>query len=368
MTSLPLTSIVELARQSGLKAGIVTTASLTDATPASFIAKVNQRDCEAPDMMKDALIYNRKPVDCAQHRKVSGGLGSISEQLAASDANILLGGGKQHFNKLNEEGTNTILNQAQKHGFHVVTEPDALDNLPDNSKVLGLFADYNLPERMVYSNNGDASKPDPSLLNRLHRFLGSVALPDVMSCSQNPDDKNTPSLQKMTRAAIKHPSQDNPRGFFLMVESASIDKAAHQRRACGQISELQQLLEALDEALLFAESHPETLILVTADHGQAAQIIPDTSLFDEYDLPNKTPGFMVRLTTPEGGIMAINYATNTLFAEEHSGVNVPLFANAAGAGQIPAMITQPDIFHLMARYLGLDPTLTTQTALAKTKQ
>ena len=353
----PLTSILELAKQSGFKAGLVTTSSITDATPASFIAKVNQRDCEAPDMMRDALIYNRKRVDCSQHTLASGGRGSISEQLASSDADILLGGGMKHFAKQTEAGSHTVLNQARKNDFKVITKADELTTTRNNQKVLGLFADDHLPERMIYSNDGEAGKPDPSLLNYFHKYLGSVELPGIMSCAENPDLQGTPSLQKMTRAAINHLSADNNKGFFLMVESASIDKASHQRRACGQIGEMQQLLDAADEALQFASDNPETLILITADHGQAAQITPNTNLFDEYDIPNRTPGYMVRLNTPEGGIMAINYATNMLMAEEHTGVNVPLFANAAGAGQVPAMMTQPEIFHLMTRFLGLNQAL-----------
>ena len=57
-----------------------------------------------------------------------------------------------------------------------------------------------------------------------------------------------------------------------MVESASIDKQSHERKPCGSIGELEQLEEALTAALTYAQSHPNTLILVTADHSQAAQL------------------------------------------------------------------------------------------------
>lgn len=138
-----------------------------------------------------------------------------------------------------------------------------------------------------------------------------------------------------------------------MIESASIDKQAHQRKACGSIGELEQLNEALDSALVFAESHPNTLILVTADHGHAAQLVPDESLFAGTGIAVYTPGLLVRLRTGDGSRLAVNYATNDFFAEEHTGVQVPVMANQEGLGKVPAMLTQPELFQLMTEHLGL---------------
>ena len=110
----------------------------------------------------------------------------------------------------------------------------------------------------------------------------------------------------------------NERGFFLMVESASIDKQSHERKPCGSIGEPEQLNEALGSALAFADNNPQTLILVTADHGQAAQMIPATSLFSEFGISVYTPGKVARIRTPEGAVMAVNYATNNFAYEEHT--------------------------------------------------
>jgi alkaline phosphatase len=70
-------------------------------------------------------------------------------------------------------------------------------------------------------------------------------------------------------------------------------------------------------------------------------------------LPAATPGLIARIKTPEGSIMGVNYATNESFAEEHTGVNVPVFANQVGQELIAPMITQPDIFFITAGHLGL---------------
>jgi len=50
-------------------------------------------------------------------------------------------------------------------------------------------------------------------------------------------------------------------------------------------------------------------------------------------------------------LMAVNYATNSFTYEEHTGANVPLYANTAGIGRVPTMVTQPDIFHIMSDFL-----------------
>ena len=139
-----------------------------------------------------------------------------------------------------------------------------------------------------------------------------------------------------------------------MVESASIDKQSHERKPCGSIGELQQLNEALASALAFADQHPNTLVLVTADHAQAAQIIPNVSLWAKYPIPIYTPGKLARIITPEGSVLAVNYATNSFPYAEHTCANVPLFANSEGMGVVPSFLQQRDIFAISRDYLRLD--------------
>lgn len=74
-TDRDLTMLVELASGRGFKTGIVTTASVTDASPASFVTHISHRNCENPEMMVDALYYNRVPVDCSQDTRAKGGKG-----------------------------------------------------------------------------------------------------------------------------------------------------------------------------------------------------------------------------------------------------------------------------------------------------
>jgi len=52
--------------------------------------------------------------------------------------------------------------------------------------------------------------------------------------------------------------------------------------------------------------------------------------------------------------MGINYATNdSPHWEEHSGVQVPLYAAGPGVEDLPHFLKQTDVFHIAATHLGL---------------
>jgi len=345
-TDKDLPTLVELASAAGFRTGVVTTASVTDATPAAFYAHTNLRYCENPSMMKDALAYGRVPVDCSQDLKANGGLGSIAEQLLSSGLDLAFGGGQKHFGMSGEGSSKSLLVHARESGFELLDSKAQLDKQYPNKKILGLFARNTLPVILRGQGGRGAEAAVPN--------QNGVSLPKAMPCENNPKFADTPSLKLMTEAALAHLSRKSQAGFFLMVESASIDKQSHLRNACGSIGEVAQLNEALDSALLFAQAHENTLIIVTADHGQAAQLIPGVSLYSNPDLAIYSPGKLFRIVTPEGAVMAVNYATNNFVSEEHTGVNVPLFTNEVGKDILPSMLTQPDLFGVMSDYLGLD--------------
>ncbi|MBT4522861.1 MAG: alkaline phosphatase [Halieaceae bacterium] len=348
-----IVTIAELAQAAGYRTGIVSTASVTDATPAAFAAHISFRMCENPDVMPDVSYKDIHIGDCIDEMKTHGGTGSISEQLAESALDVLLGGGSKHFAPTAEGSSDSVRQLAESNGFQVVTTVAELQAAEIGRRTLGLFSESTMPVRLRGENGRAAEAPEPSLLNYVHQYLGDVTQPEIMNCEPNPGFASTPSLKQMADAALAHLSHENERGFFLMIESASIDKESHKRHPCGSIGEVEQLNEALTSALDFARENPRTLILVTADHSQAAQLIPNESLFAEFPIPVYSPGKLARIRTPEGGIMAVNYATNNFFMEEHTGANVPLFANDEGLGRVPAFIQQPQIFTISRDYLGL---------------
>ena len=308
----------------------------------------------APLELVEEVAYRDIPLgSCAQDLKRNGGLGSISEQLAASDVDVILGGGSKHFAVKSEDSEKTVLELAQDNGFKLVTNAGELKTGANGKRLLGLFSESTMPVRLQGEDQRTAEQPAPSLLNHVHQYLGDVTMPETMICEPNPEFAAVPTLKQMTDAAIAHLSADNDRGFFLTIESASIDKQAHERKPCGSIGEVEQLDEALASALAFAAKNPRTLVLVTADHSQAAQLIPHVSLFAAYPIPTYTPGYVALIETPEGSHMAVNYATTNFMMEEHTGAAVPLYSNSEGRDLVPSFVQQPQLFGIMKNYLGL---------------
>ncbi|NQD36275.1 alkaline phosphatase [Permianibacter sp. IMCC34836] len=78
-------------------------------------------------------------------------------------------------------------------------------------------------------------------------------------------DANTPSLASMTDKALAL-LDANPRGFFLMVEGSQIDWASHGNDIVGVLSEMQDFATAIASARRYADQHPDTLLVITADH------------------------------------------------------------------------------------------------------
>jgi alkaline phosphatase len=343
-TNERLTTVMEMARGAGLRTGIVTTSRVTDATPASFVAHMSNRYCEAPrGMVYEDPVIPQDSTDCSAEFIANGGPGSIVEQIARLDIDVYFGGGAGRFNDFVEGSDSvTIRDAAVENGFQILESKAELLGELGPGKILGLFANGHLPERMR-----------GGLAEFIPHEDGVPVWPEPFTCESNPDFGETPNLTDMVRVALER--LDNEEGFMLVVESASIDKAAHYWRPCGSIGEMQQIDEATGVALEYASRHPGTLVLVTADHGQSAQLIPWISgLAPQNFAPS---GRFARVRTPEGGIMGISYATNdSPHWEDHSGVQVPLYASGAGADRLPQYLRQVDIFSITASHLGLSDT------------
>ena len=336
-------TVLELAAAAGKRTGIVTTSSITDATPACFVAHIARRFCEGPRDM----VSTPTGQSCSQDLKSNGGPGSIAEQLAVSGVDLLLGGGYVHFDQPDEAGV-SVLRRAREAGYRIVRDAAGLREAEgDPGRILGLFGDDTLPVEWV--GEGGARARPVQLTAR-----GQVVAPEPFRCVENPRFGLRPTLEATTRWALTR-LESAPTGFFLLVESASIDKQAHEGNPCGQIGETRALDRAVRVAVAFQERHPDTLILVASDHGHSAQIVPWPSLFASPLGPAQyPPGKVARLRTLEGGLMAVSYGTNTHCLEEHTGTQVPVYVQGPGAAGVRGLIRQSDLFGIVRRALALD--------------
>jgi alkaline phosphatase len=338
------TTILELAQRAGYETGNVSTAELTDATPAVLDSHINERGCQGPADM----------ANCVPSKKENGGPGSIAEQSVDHHVNVLLGGGRQRFDQTITGGPHlgkTVVQSAQLLGYNVVFDAANLD-AASGPRVLGLFNAGN----MSLEWSGAIAAPSP----------GS-GLPDGQTCAENQRPPNEPSLAQMTAKAIEllheddapgpwkshddHFSHGRSKGFFLQVEGASIDKQDHVEAPCQQIGEAIAFDRAIKVGLDFARHHPDTLIIVTADHAHTSQIVPVPSASD-----TRRPGALSTLLTKvDKSMMTVSYGTRMhLTSQDHTGAEVRIAAQGPQAANVVGISNQTDLFHTMARALGLE--------------
>ncbi len=318
-------TILELAKAAGLATGNVSTAELQDATPAALVAHVTSRKCYGPTVTSEK---------CPSNALEKGGKGSITEQLLSARPDVTLGGGAKTFAETATAGEwqgKTLREQAQARGYQIVTDSASLAAATEASQdkpLLGLFADGNMPVRW--------EGPKAS-------YHGNIDKPPV-TCTPNPKrDASVPTLAQMTEKAIDLLSR-NEKGFFLQVEGASIDKQDHAANPCGQIGETVDLDEAVQKALEFARKDGNTLVIVTADHAHASQIIPADS---------KAPGLTQALNTHDGAVMVMSYGNSEEESMEHTGTQLRIAAYGPHAANVVGLTDQTDLFTTMKAALSL---------------
>ncbi len=318
-------TILELAKAAGLATGNVSTAELQDATPAALVAHVTSRKCYGPTVTSEK---------CPSNALEKGGKGSITEQLLNARPDVTLGGGAKTFAETATAGEwqgKTLREQAQARGYQIVTDAASLAAATEASQdkpLLGLFADGNMPVRW--------EGPKAS-------YHGNIDKPPV-TCTPNPKrDASVPTLAQMTEKAIDLLSR-NEKGFFLQVEGASIDKQDHAANPCGQIGETVDLDEAVQKALEFARKDGNTLVIVTADHAHASQIIPADS---------KAPGLTQALNTHDGAVMVMCYGNSEEESMEHTGTQLRIAAYGPHAANVVGLTDQTDLFTTMKAALSL---------------
>jgi alkaline phosphatase len=200
-------TVMEHARRRGMRIGLVTNSTVYDASPAAFV-------CHVP---------NRRHFT------------SIIDRYLELEPDVMLGGGKEHFVPKGQPGSQRndetdAIAAFQKKGYQTVSNKLELERA-SGGKLLGLFSDKEMSFEIEREKNSE------------------------------------PSVYDMTRAAIRHLHDNNPRGFFAFIENENIDTASHLSDIAAVIHDYRELDRAVGLAYDFYKKYPrETLILVTSDH------------------------------------------------------------------------------------------------------
>lgn len=368
----PQLNLLELAKANGLATGNVTTSEIQDATPAVQESHSTERACYGPQGKTDGSSDNSAKNCLANQLKQNGGIGSISEQLLDTRADVTIGGGSKYFRQTAQGGEyagKTLWEQAEERGYQTVeNDVDAFADLEykEGQPVLALLSDGNMPTQYnpsVATQQDAAKDENPITCSVNESWLGNDTAAG-----------NSASLADMTSKAIDlleaNPKSD--KGFFLQVEGASIDKQDHNGNACGQIGETDDLDKAISAALEKVDLN-ETLIIVTADHAHTSQIVESQPAY----------ALSTVLKTKDGSNMVISYGTSetNLYADgndtegtadasqaqgnmSHTGTQLRIAASGPGASRVNGLTDQTDNFYTIANALGLAADLDSQHALS----
>ena len=147
---------------------------------------------------------------------------------------LLLGGGAKFFDKAYRLDKRNLLKEFRDAGYVVMDKPAELAVAPTNKRWLGLFARSHLPYTVDHVR-------DPKLLS------------------------NVPTLATMTAAALRRLEGESR--FILQVEGGRVDHGCHNNDAAAALYDQIAFDEAIDVALEYQKRDPETLIVITTDHG-----------------------------------------------------------------------------------------------------
>ena len=231
-------SIAKVAKEKGMKVGIISTAPMNHATPASF--------------------YANQPTRKNYYQ--------IGLQLAESNFDFFGGGGllKQTGNKKDEKDLMTIY---QESGYLTFTSLKAIASMKSHNN------------KVIFTN--ETLDRDASIPYKIDR-----------------EDAPNNSLAEIVETAIIH--MDNPKGFFMMVEGGKIDYAAHDNDAGSIIGEMEDFDNAIAEAYKFYLQHKnETMIIITADHetGGVSLGIADNGYESDFGILSKQKMSMSKFGT-----------------------------------------------------------------------
>ena len=368
-----LVTALELAELAGMSTGVVSTARITHATPAATYARSADRNWEdISDMPQEAI---------------DAGCVDIADQLVNFEANleasfgvdvdgleVVMGGGRRHFLP-----NDPAFNSADARS---ATEGDRTDGRDLTAEWQALY-----PDGSYVTDQTGFDALDPAATPHVFALFNESHV--QYEADRGNDVAGEPSLTEQTVAAIDI-LDNNPEGFFLMVESGRIDHGHHAGSAYVALTDTIEFARAIGEAAAMTDP-AETLIIVTADHSHvmtiggypqrgnpilgkvvgvggtepalAADGLPHTTITYTNgrgfrDLGAETDADVVYSTDPVSGradLTAIDTTTPgyhqetlvPLSSETHSAEDVGIYASGPGAYLVSGTNEQNMIFHVM---------------------
>ena len=232
VNGVPLESVLKKAQKMGKKTGIVVNTTLTEATPGAFYAGVLSRS---------------KTYD-------------IAKQFTESGVDVAIGSGLSAF--INRPDSLDLTATLIEKGYDVYLKwKDVLNSESDN--FVGILPMDNVHRRNTKSTQaGAADGAEVCLAAKLassENATGDQVIEDIVEPEVYLEKAVAKALSVLDKKGKKE-------GFFLMIESAIIDGYGHNNDSDGMIVEMNEFNRTLKTVINYVNSHPGTLLVVTADH------------------------------------------------------------------------------------------------------
>jgi len=222
---------VEAAHRVGKSAGLVTDTRVTHATPAGFAAHQPSRALE----------------------------NEIAADMLGNNVEVMLGGGLRHWipQAANDRNSTTYASLMQTTGGVYPATSKRRDNRD-------LLLEARKTYKIVFDRQGLAAADKMPVLGLFaDSEMGDALL--ERAAMKNEATRHEPTLVEMSTKTLDLLDQD-PDGFFLMIEGGQIDWCGHNNDAGTMIHELLRFDAAIRVVMQWAREHEDTLVLVTADH------------------------------------------------------------------------------------------------------
>ena len=365
-------TVMELAKNAGYRTGNVSTAEITDATPAGQMSHALARGCQGPTYSAAACqdpAVTGAPLPTSDVRVTP-----IADQIARNGtADVILGGGLSRFEASDEAAL-------KSQGYKVLGSPTTQTVATKSdlaaargSKVFGLFNKGNLTiEKSKRQNPGSPEAQEPTL--------------PVMTS------------KAISLLSQKQSSAKGGKGFYLQVEGALIDKRSHANDAAQTLEEIKAFDDAVKVARDFAKRDGHTLVIVTADHEcagfniiekgtytNAEAVAPPANVDSGNTANNSTPSRPTSgakdpvrssgIVNGAGSADPKNFAPATFrtpddaagvqdgspdaslwltyLSGNHTGADVPIFSYGAGSSALEGSIDNTDLFGIVGSALGV---------------
>ncbi len=293
----------EVAKEIGKSAGVVTSVMLSHATPAGFSANSVHRN--RYEQIAKQQILNKK-LDVL----MGCGHPEYNNDGEPDEANYRYVGGSQLWEQLTADKpvTKFVIDSVEYtvSDINGDSKPDAWTLITDSTDFAALARGEKLPRRLLG-------------IPKVHSTLQQSRKNDAVEIPwKQPMITGLPDLAQMSLAALNVLNQ-NPKGFFVMIEGGAIDWAAHANQSGRVIEETHDFNKAIAAVVDWIEKHSswdETLVIVTADHETGMLCGPVEG--DQVVTQVKSNG--------KGNLPEMNW-----YSKDHTNSLVPLYVRGKGS-------------------------------------